>query len=172
MRSTSRDVTRNWIGSEKMSSQSCNMNFSAFNVIIRKVYWGNNNTFSCDKQQRAKWVSVKHGNRNDRIRNGNDQHRKWLRNFPHKFKILAILCRKLGGHFRFRPFPFQIRSFLFPFFTEIRAQTLSTCFFIKTIWPSVLRYLLMFTFAKKVEIYSHINMPCFSGTSLAINRWI
>ena len=63
------------------------------------------------------WLSVKNGNRNDRIRNGNDRNRKWPRNFPYKLKFLAILCRKKEAHFRFRSFPFP--SSRFPFFKPI-----------------------------------------------------
>ena len=71
-----------------------------------------------------KGVSVKNGNRNDRIRNGNDRNRKWPRNFLHKLKFLAILCRKSGSHFRFRSFPLRIRSFRFTFFTETHKKAI------------------------------------------------
>ena len=64
------------------------------------------------------WVSVKNGNRNDR-------NRKSMPNFSHKFQFLPILCGKLNGHFRFRSFRFQIRSFLFPFFAETRFMSYS-----------------------------------------------
>ena len=66
------------------------------------------------------WVSVKNRNRNERSRNGNDQNRKRPPNFPHKIFKNENLCGKLGGRFRFRSFPFRIRSFRFSFFTETR----------------------------------------------------
>ena len=69
-------------------------------------------------KQLLNWVSIKNGNRNDRIWNGNDRNRKWPSNFPHKIGKNWNLFGKLGINFRFRSFPFRIRSFWFPFFTE------------------------------------------------------
>ena len=63
-------------------------------------------------------VSVKNGNRNDRIRNRNDWNRKWPPKFLHKIAQNLNLWGKLRNHFLFRLFPFRIRSFRFPFFTE------------------------------------------------------
>ena len=41
-------------------------------------------------------VSVKNGNRNDRIGNGNDRNRKWLPNFLHKIAKNLNLCGKVS----------------------------------------------------------------------------
>ena len=98
---------------------------SRLRSLQRKVNLQQTFNFSGRSIWRLNWVSVKNGNRNDRIRNGSDWNRKWMPNFPHEFQFLPILCGKLDGNFRFRSFPFQIRSFRFqirsfrfPFFTE------------------------------------------------------
>ena len=64
------------------------------------------------------WVSVKNGNQNDRIRNGNNRLISCI-----NFHFLTILCEKLGGCFRLRSFPFLIRLFRFPFSTETQTDT-------------------------------------------------
>ena len=63
-------------------------------------------------------VSVKNGNRNDRIWDGNGRNWKLPPNFWHEISKILNLCGKLRSHFRFRSFPLRIRSFRFPFFTE------------------------------------------------------
>ena len=92
--------------------------FSLFNIHSHTSDGKNSPILTTSVNHAKIRVAVKNGNRNDRIRNGNDGDRKWSPNFLHKITKNLNLCGKLRGHFRFRSFPFRIRSFRFPFFTE------------------------------------------------------